>query len=158
MFFESVPYFSSQSSITASESIPLLSPVQLHALALVPDVFSLVLPEETTTPLAPQSLKNFWYVYTHRQKNPASEPVPVDSSSPIEGPHSQLSAPPSDLDVPIALRKGKSSFTDHLISHFVFFDRLNLFSPICLFLLYLYPGHMRRLYWYLPGSRSWMRR
>jgi len=36
---------------------------------------------------------------------------------------------------------------------------LSLFASLhCLCPLYLYPDHMRRLYWYLPGSRLWIRR
>ena len=42
----------------------------------------------------------------------------------MEGPPLQLSVLFSDLDIPIALRKGKRSCTDHLISHFVSYDRL----------------------------------
>jgi len=49
------------------------------------------------------------------KKVPTSEPVLADSS-PVEGPPSQPSAPFFDLDVPIALRKGKWSCTDHPIS------------------------------------------
>jgi len=44
---------------------------------------------------------------------------------PVEGPSSQPSAPLSNLDVLIALRKGKRSCTDHHISYFIFYDRLN---------------------------------
>ena len=42
----------------------------------------------------------------------------------MEGPPLQLSVLFSDLDIPIALRKGKQSCTDHLISHFVSYDHL----------------------------------
>ena len=44
----------------------------------------------------------------------------------MEGPPPQPSTPPSDLDVPIALRKGKRSYTIHHIFHFVSYDHLNL--------------------------------
>jgi len=63
------------------------------------------------------------YVYIHRQKVPASEPVRA-ASSPVEGAPPQPSVPSSDFDVRIALRKDKRSCTDHLISHFVSHDRL----------------------------------
>ena len=43
----------------------------------------------------------------------------------MEDPPSQPSAPPFDLDVLIALRKGKQSCTDHPISYFVSCNRLN---------------------------------
>ena len=105
-FFESVLYFSLQSLVTASESIPLSPSVLLPALAPVLDVSSLVSPEDTTTSPVPQLLRDFRYVYTHRQKVPASESVPTDFSSPVEGPPPQLPAPSFDLDVPLALRKG----------------------------------------------------
>ena len=62
---------------------------------------------------------------THRQKVPASEPVPATSST-VEGQPPQSSVPFSDFDVSIALHKGKWSCTDHLITHFVSHDRLTL--------------------------------
>ena len=40
-------------------------------------------------------------------------------------PSPQPSTPPSDLDVPIVFWKGKRSCTDHLIFHFIFYDRPN---------------------------------
>ena len=43
----------------------------------------------------------------------------------MENPSPQPSAPPFDLDVPIALRNGKRSCTVHPISQFIFPDRLN---------------------------------
>ena len=62
-------------------------------------------------------------MYTHQQKIPTSELIPI-ASSPMEGPTPQLSAPSSDLDVSITLRKGKRFFTDHPISHFVSYVHL----------------------------------
>ena len=47
----------------------------------------------------------------------------------------QPSAPPSNLDVPIALCKGKQSHTNHRISHFIFYNRLDL--SFCQFALSL---------------------
>jgi len=67
-----------------------------------------------------QPLKNFKYIYTHWQNVSASESIPVDSSSSVEGPPPQPSASPSVLDILIALRKGKRSCTDYPITHFVF--------------------------------------
>ena len=54
---------------------------------------------------------------------------------PVEGPSPQPSAHLSDLNVSIALRKSKRSYTDHPISQFVFYDRLNL--SFCQFALSL---------------------
>jgi len=55
-------------------------------------------PAETTNPTASKPVRNFRYVYTHRPKVPASEPVPPNPS-PVDG-----SPPPSaslsDLDIP----------------------------------------------------------
>jgi len=99
----------------------------LPAPATVHDVSSPVSLKDTTRPPTPKPSreKHFRHVHTHRQKVPASEPVSA-ASSPVEGPPPQPSAPFYDLDVPIALRKGKRSYTDHLISHFVSYDRLTL--------------------------------
>jgi len=81
---------------------------------------------------------DFRYVYTRRQKVPASEPVLVDSSSPVEGPSPQPSAPPYDLNIPIALYKGKSCI-DHLIFYFVSYDHLNpSFRQFAMFVFYIY--------------------
>ena len=41
----------------------------------------------------------------------------------------------------------------HMIVLFSLFASFPYLCP-----LYLYPGRMRSLYWYLPGSRLWMRR
>jgi len=48
MFFEYAPYFSPQSLVTASESIPLPPSVLLSPPALVPDISLPVSPEDTT--------------------------------------------------------------------------------------------------------------
>ena len=66
---------------------------------------------ETLDPPASKPVRDFRYVYTHRPKNPAFEPVPANPS-PVDGPPPQPSASPSDLDILIALRKGKRSYTD----------------------------------------------
>jgi len=125
-FFESIPYFFPQGPITVSGSISLSLSVSLPAPAHVPDVSSPVSPTDTIELLAPTPLWDFRYVYTHRPKVLSSESVPANSSSLVEGPSPQPSAPPSDLDVSIALRKGKRSCTDYPISHFIFYDHLNL--------------------------------
>ena len=123
-FFESVSYFSLQSSLTTLETIPLPLSVSLPAPA--PDVSSSMPPIDNTAQPAPNHVLNFRYVYTHRQKVPAPKRVPTDSSSPVEGPLPQPLSPFFDLDVPVALRKNKRSCTDHLIYHFVSYDRLTL--------------------------------
>ena len=81
--FESVSYFSPQGLVTASESISLSPFVPLHAPVVVHDVSSTVSLKDTIAPPAPKPPreKDFRYVYTHRQKVPAYEPVPTASSS-----------------------------------------------------------------------------
>ena len=78
---------------------------------------------DTSELSASKSVRDFKYVYTHHQKVSTSEPVPTDPS-PVDGPH-QPSTSPSDLDIPIALRKGNRSCTGHPISKFVSYDHLN---------------------------------
>jgi len=120
-FFESISYFSSQVSVTISKTITLSSTVPLPIP--VSTVSLPVSPVETQDPPATKPVRDFRYVYTHRPKFPASEPVPaipsqVDSSPP--------SASLSDLDILIALRKDKWPYTDHPILNFVSYDRFNL--------------------------------
>ena len=70
----------------------------------------------------------------------------------------QLSAPPFDHDVPIALCKGKKSCIDHSISYLFLMIVLNFLFVSLPFpcLLYLYPGHMRRIHWYrLEAGHEW---
>jgi len=82
------------------------------------------LKDTTVLPTAkPPRKKDFRHLYTHWQKVSASEPVPA-TSSPVEGPPPQPSVSSSDFDVPIALRKGKQSCTDHPISYFISYDNL----------------------------------
>jgi len=118
-FFESVPYFSPQIPITISEIVPP----------------SPTVPVETQDPPATKPVRDFRYVYTHRLKVPASEPIPA-SPSPVDGPP-QPSASPSDLDILIDLQKGS---IDHFISNFVSYDHLNptfhQFALTCLLSLY----------------------
>ena len=97
-----------------------LSPTVL--LSTPSTAFSPVPPVETQDHPTTKSVRDFRYVYTHRPKVPASEPVPA-IPSPVDGPPPSIS--PSDLDIPITLRKGKQSCTDHLISNFVSYDHLN---------------------------------
>jgi len=80
-------------------------------------------PAETKNTPTSKPVRDFRYVYTHRPKVPASEPV-LANSSPVDDPPSP-SASPSDLDIPIFLQKGKRSCTDHPISNFVSCDHLN---------------------------------
>ena len=72
MFFESIPYFSPQGPVTLSESIPLPPSVPLSVLAPVPDVSLSVSLTDTTELPAPNPLRDFRYVHTHRPKVPAS--------------------------------------------------------------------------------------
>ena len=85
----------------------------------------------TSESLASKLVRDFRYVYTHRQKVPASEPAPANPS-PVDGRPPQPSASPFDLNIAIAFRKGKWSCTNYPISKFVSYDHLNpIFSPVC---------------------------
>ena len=80
-FFESVPYFSPQVSITISETIPLSPTVSLPTPAsTVSSSVSLI---KTQDPPATKSVRDFRYVYTHHLKVLAFEPVPA-IPSPID--------------------------------------------------------------------------
>ena len=102
-FFESFPYFSPQVPITISETVPPSLTVSLPTPASI--VFSPVPPVETQDSPATKPVRDFRYVYTHRLKVPASEPVPANPS-PVDGPPPPPSASSSDLDIFITFRKG----------------------------------------------------
>jgi len=122
MFFESILYFSPQVPVTITETVPpsLSVPLSTH----VSTISLPVLPVETPNPPVSKPVQDSRYVYTHRPKVPASEPVPTKPSL-VDGPPSPPSASSSDLDIHIALRKGKQSCTDYPISNFIFNDHLN---------------------------------
>ena len=92
----------------------------MPAPVVVHDVSLPVSLKDTTAPPAPKlpREKDFRLVYTHWQKVPTSEPIPI-ISSPVEGLLPQPLVHSSDFDITIALRKGKRSCIDHPISHFV---------------------------------------
>ena len=121
-FFESIPYFSLHVPITISDIVPPSVIVLLPTPASI--VSSPVPPVETQDPPATKPVWNFRYIYTHRPKVPASEAVHV-IPSPVVGPPPPPSASLSNLDILIALRKNKRSYTDHPISNFVSHDHLN---------------------------------
>ena len=86
---------------------------------------------ETSDPPTTKLVQNFKYVYTHRPKVHDSEPVPANPSL-VNGPPPSPSVSPSNLDILIALRKGKRSCTDHPILNSVSYDHLSLtFCPVC---------------------------
>jgi len=121
-FFKSTPYFSPQVAVIASETIFYSLSVSLPTPSFT--VFLPVSPVETSSAPASKPVRDFQYVYTHRPKVPTSEPVSA-SPSPVDGSSPQQSTSLSDLNIPIALRKGKRSCTDHLISNFVSYDHVN---------------------------------
>jgi len=120
-FFESVLYFSTQVPVTISETVSLSLSISLPTSAST--ISSPVPPAETTDPPASKPVRDFRYVYTYRLKVPASKLIPANPS-PVDGPPPS-SASPSDLDIPIALRKGKQSYIDHLIFNFVSYGHQN---------------------------------
>jgi len=114
--FEFVSYFSTQVPLTVSETVPHSLFVPLPTSAST--VSLPVPPAETKDPPASKPVRDFRYVYTHRPKVPASDPIPAIPSQ-VDDPTPPPSASPSNLDVPIALRKGKRFCTDHPISNFI---------------------------------------
>jgi len=117
-FFEYVPYFSTHVLVTISETVPPSLSVSLPTPA---STVSSPVPAETKNPPASKVVQDFRYFYTHCPKILTSEPIPANLS-PVDGPPPPPSASLSDLDIPIALRKGKLSCTDHPISNFVSYD------------------------------------
>ena len=103
-FFESVSYFSPQVPVIISETVSPSLIVSLPTPAST--VSSPVPPVETQDPPATKPIKDFRYVYTHRPKIHASKSV-SSIPSPVDGPPPPSSASPSDLDIPVTLRKGK---------------------------------------------------
>jgi len=65
-FFESVPYFSTQVPVTISETVPPSLSASLPTPASI--IASPVPPAETTDPPASKPVRDFRYVYTHRQR------------------------------------------------------------------------------------------
>ena len=134
-FFESIPCFSPHVSITISKTVRPSLTMLLHTPAST--VSLPVPPTKTTDPPASKSVRDLRYVYTHRPKVPSCELVPANPS-PVEGPP-PLSTSTSDLDIPVALQKGKRSCTDHTILNFVSYDHFNLtFCQFALFCLRVY--------------------
>jgi len=121
-FFEHVLYFSTQVLLIISEIVspslimPLPTPVSSVSLS--------IRPAETKNSPASKSVRDFRYIYTHHQKVPISKHI-LAIPSPVDGPTPPPSASLPDIDVPIALQKGKWSCTDHPISNFASYDNLN---------------------------------
>ena len=89
----------------------------------VPTVSSPVPPVESPDHPAPSQFEISDMSTLIRQKVLASYTVSA-IPSPVDG-QTSPAASPSDLDNPIALRKGKWSCTDHPISNFVSYDHIN---------------------------------
>ena len=84
---------------------PYLRLFLLHCVTLSTHASTVALPvppSETTDPPASKPVRYFRYIYTHRPKVPASEPIPTNPS-PVDCPLLLLSVSPSDLDILIAL-------------------------------------------------------
>jgi len=126
MFFKSVLYFSPQHLVTNSKTIflPLSVPLPAPLPAPAPADSSPVPLVDTSESAASKLVQNFRYVYTHLQKVLTSEPAPIDPS-PVDSPSPQPSTSLSDIDIPIILRKGNRSCTNHPISKSVSYDHLN---------------------------------
>jgi len=103
IFFESVLYFSTHVPVTISE---IVSPSLFVSFPTPASTVTSLMPQaETTDPPASKTVQGFRYVYTHRSKVLASKPIPINPS-PVEDPPPP-SISPSDLDIPVVLRKGK---------------------------------------------------
>jgi len=154
-FFESVPYFSIQISVTISGIVPSLLSMLLSTPA---DTDSLpMLPAKTTDPPASKTIRDFRYVYTYRPKVPAAELV-LDNPPLVDGLPTPPSASPSDLDIPIVLRKGRRSCTNHFILNFISYDHLNLtFRQFALFVFWVYTQVLYRGFigTYLETCNGW---
>ena len=115
-FHEDVPYFTSTQSGEDLSSPSILPSVSTTTITDLPMTVPIPLPE-ASPPLA--SL----------QSDPSSEPEPL--SSPLSTVPATLSPPPSppppvsDLDLPIALRKGTRQCTQYPIAHHVSPARLS---------------------------------
>ena len=112
--------------------------------------------------------------HTKHSKDVVSTSFPMDSESTavdLDPPHfASLSTDPplptvkmniatsSDLDLPIAHRKGKRSCTQHLISNHVSYDHLTLTisSVCCMLLLFLYLSFIRKRWCIRNESSPWM--
>jgi len=113
-------------------------------------------PTETTDPPVSKPVRDFRYVYTHGPKVPTSEPISANPS-PVDG-APPPSAFPSDLDILIALLKGKRSCTDYPILNFVSYDHLNpTFRQFVLCLSSEFISGLIQKLWYLPENMLWIR-
>ena len=156
-FFESISYFSPQGPVTASESIPLSLSVPLSIPALAPDVYSPISLTGTTELPALKAFRDFRYIYTHWPKFLSLNQFQTTLQWKVLLCHQYL-----PLILMFLLPSAKVNGLVLIILSLILFHMtvlLPLFADLpCLYPLYLYPGRMRRLYWYLPGSRLWMRR
>jgi len=157
-FFDSVPYFSPQHLVTASKIIPL--PLSMSLTAPLP---TLAPADSSPVPLLDTS------------KPPASNPVRDDTSTLVTKRFLPLNQfQPTLLKTVLLLNHQCLPLT--LISSLPFVNVTDL-SLIILFqslfpmiiltppfvsllhpcLLSIYPSLLRRLYWYLRGSKPWWR-
>jgi len=135
--------FLSTVPITTSEIVPHSLFVSLPAPASIDS--SIVPLADTSEPPASTPIRDIRYVYTHRQKISTCEPIPTNPFS-VDSPL-QPSTSPFDLDVLIALRKGKRSYTHHPLLNFVSNDHLHpAFRQFTLSLSSKSIGLVRRLY------------
>ena len=146
-FFESIPYFSSQSAVNALEFIPLPPSIPLYAPTPtpVPTVSSLVSPTDTTLLPVPKPLRDFKYVYTHWSKFLPLKLVP-DDYSPVE--ILLLSHQHLPLILMFLLPSAKVNEPVLIILFFILFHMIvliPLFANLpCFYLLSLFLSLMRR--------------
>ena len=126
-FHEDSPFFSPPSpSPTLIATFP---PPSFPALVVTVDPYPSVSPPPLFLSSPSPPVSSVQPVSSAQDTNPLSPTSTATSPSPLVVP----AAPPNDLHLPIALRKGTRACTQHPISHFVSYDRLS--PSFCVFAL-----------------------
>jgi len=158
MFFESVPYFFPHSHIPASESILPSPSILLPASAHVPDVFSPV-----SLKILQSNLHHSMYRISDTFTLIDKKFLPLNQfqPTPFQWKVHLLSHQHLLLILMFLLQSAKVNNLVLIILSLILFSMIVLFfifaSLSCLCPQYLYSSHIRRLYWYLPEIRPWMR-
>jgi len=144
-FFESVPNFSPH-LVTTSKTIPLPLSVSLSAPASADS--SPVQLVDTSKPPALKSVRDFRYVYTHRQKVPVSELAPADPC------HVECRQTSSAINISLTLISTLPFIKIISLALIILFQSsflMIILTPLFISLLYpcllsIYSGLMRKLY------------
>ena len=117
-FHEDVPYFSSTQSADDISSSSLPPSVSATTISDLPVLMS---PSSSAPVSLPDVSPSSASVPSLSEVDPPSSPTVLATSSPLPSPP----PPASDLDLPIALRKGTRQCTQHPIAHYVSPARLS---------------------------------